>query len=131
MRLPSLESPGEFIEVPRWLAGETDYRHLDGKRALVEVAFSHKYHAIEIGTFTVHGPDPAGRFAVDLAFPCPGSVTSLKSYIHHLSVEQLKPLRPVRHSSYDFTYAGVLSADHPFTSSFTDAKDVASAGGAG
>lgn len=118
MRLPSLKSSEEFIEVPRWLADQIDYRHLDGKRTLVEVAWGYKYHAIEIGVFAVHGPDPAGRLAVDLAFPCTGTVTSLKSYIHHLSIEQLKPLRPVRHPSYDFTYAGVLSADHPFTSSF-------------
>jgi len=117
MRLPSLIHPDEFIEVPRWLPSATDFRYLVGKRAFVETG-GNKHHSVEIGVFRVHGPNAEGRFAVDLAFPSPGSVTSLKDYIYHLSLAQLERLRPVQHSQYEFTYNGVLHADHPFTSSF-------------
>jgi hypothetical protein len=122
MRLPSLRHPDEFIEVPRWLPTLTDHRHLDGKRVFAEVGYG-KYHALKIGYLRVHGPNAEGHFAVDLSFPCPGSVTSLKAYIYHLSQTQLERLIPVEHKHYEFTYGGVLNADHPFTSSFADQRD--------
>jgi hypothetical protein len=81
MRLPSLKNPDEFIEVPRWLPTLTDYRHFDGKRVFAEAGFG-KYHAFKIGYLRVQGPNAEGHFAVDLSFPCPGSVTSLKAYIY-------------------------------------------------
>jgi hypothetical protein len=118
MRIPSLTYPGEFIQVPRWLPTSNDFHHLVGKRAFVELAFSKKFHSLEVGSFRVHGPSDHGYFAVDLAFPCPDSVTSLTHYVFHLSLDQLDRLRPVQHGRYEFTYAGVLSADHPFTASF-------------
>jgi hypothetical protein len=124
MRLPSLKDPNEFIEVPRWLPVLTDFRHLDGKRVFAEVSYG-KYHALEIGYLRVHGPNAGGHFAVDLLFPCQGSVTSLKAYIYHLSLAQLERMIPVQHTKYEFTYDGALSADHPFTSSFADERDVA------
>ncbi len=101
------------------------------KRVLAEVGWGSKYHALEIGHFRVLGPNPEGHFAVDLEFPCPGSVTSLKAYILHLSAAHLDRLRPVEDKPYEFAYEGVLNSDHPFTSSFTDQKDVRQSGGGG
>lgn len=123
MRLPSLKHPDEFIEVPRWIPDSADYRHLDGKRVFAETGGS-TYHALKIGRLYVHGPNADGLFAVDLAFPCPDSVTSLKAYIYHLSKRHLERLCPVHHDQYEFTYEGVLYADRPFTSSFENPSDV-------
>ena len=123
MRLPSLKDPNEFIEVPRWLPVLRDYRHLQGKRVFAEVYYG-KSHVLKIGYLGVHGPNTEGHFAIDLSFPCPGSVTSLKAYIYHLSLSQVERIIPVQHKQYEFTYEGVLRADHSFTSSFTDERDV-------
>ena len=118
MRLPSLRDPDEFIEVPRWLPTLADQRPLDGKRVLAKAGYGHS-HFLEIGYFRTYGPNAEGCFAVDISFPCPGSVTSLKAYVYHLSPAQLARLVPCENPEYEFVYDGVLNADHPFTSSFT------------
>jgi len=127
MRLRSLRDPDEYIELPRWLPTSIDLRHLEGKRVMAAAGYG-GHHYLEVGFLHVDGPNAEGHFAVDLSFPCPGSATSLKAYIYYLSQAQLDRLTPVDFTEYEFIYDGVLYADHPFISSFTEQMGMAASG---
>jgi hypothetical protein len=116
-RLENLTNPDEYVEVPRWIRNSTDYRHLSGKRVLVETGGKNS-RSLQVGRLQVHGPNSEGLFAVDLTVRWPEHDPSFAGHIYHLSLAQLERIVPVRHPRYEFEYLGVLNADHPFTTSF-------------
>jgi hypothetical protein len=79
-----------------------------------------KYHLIVIEPMIVLGPNEEGKYAVDVRVPCTTSVTSLRHYIFHFSLEDIARLKAVDRRDYQFSYDGPFYPDHPFTTSFPD-----------
>ena len=119
MNIPSLRDSAVMIPVPRWLSADRRLKDFHGKRVWLEWCIG-KYHQVVIEPIEVLGPNEEGRYAVDVRVPCPKSVTSLRSYIFHFSLEDIARLKAVERSDYQFRYDGPFHPDHPFTTSFPD-----------